>query len=233
MRQTVHLVANGHIDPVWLWEWPEGRSGDRRRIPFSLLSDTTRQVTALKCAEDGDHQAARQKHGHEGFVLHMEAAMNRPPKGRKRVRPKGRVSQARCGLCGRTARLRRTECCGNWICDDEDQYVPFSYARNSCARNHRRYTLCGFHHTEGHSGNWKDCPECREAFETEIYVCYGTNEYNFEMLENPPDYQPTAFFRCGRVISLGTDGYTQRDQGYLCLPCSDKEFPDLARALGR
>lgn len=24
MRRSVHLVCNAHIDPVWLWEWPEG-----------------------------------------------------------------------------------------------------------------------------------------------------------------------------------------------------------------
>ena len=29
-----------------------------------------------------------------------------------------------------------TPCCNNWICDDEDQYVLFSYAHNSCYRNH-------------------------------------------------------------------------------------------------
>lgn len=23
-RQTVHLICNAHLDPVWLWQWPEG-----------------------------------------------------------------------------------------------------------------------------------------------------------------------------------------------------------------
>jgi len=41
-----------------------------------------------------------------------------------------------CGLCGKKRKLTRTECCGQWICDDEDQYVLFSYAQNSCYRNH-------------------------------------------------------------------------------------------------
>src|ERR1039458_3867900 len=40
----------------------------------------------------------------------------------------------RCGLCGKKGKLTRTECCGQWICDDEDNYVVFSYARNSCHR---------------------------------------------------------------------------------------------------
>ena len=52
----------------------------------------------------------------------------------------------RCGLCGKTENLTKTECCGQWICDDEDQYVMFSFARNSCWRNHRRFTLCGYHY---------------------------------------------------------------------------------------
>src|SRR3990172_3143759 len=91
----------------------------------------------------------------------------------------------KCGLCGKTKKLTKTECCGQWICDDEDKYVIFSYARNSCYRNHRRYTLCAHHHAEEHGDDWKDCPECRNGFETEIYVYYGTNEFNFQKLENP------------------------------------------------
>lgn len=47
----------------------------------------------------------------------------------------------RCGLCGKKGELIKTECCGQWICDDEVDYVPFSYDRNSCSRNHRCYTL--------------------------------------------------------------------------------------------
>jgi hypothetical protein len=28
----------------------------------------------------------------------------------------------RCGLCGKHEQLTRTDCCGQWICDDEDNY---------------------------------------------------------------------------------------------------------------
>ena len=59
--------------------------------------------------------------------------------------------QPRCGLCGKTKNLTKMECCGNWICDDEHKYVMFSYARNSCHRNHLRYTLCGYHSYLSHS----------------------------------------------------------------------------------
>jgi hypothetical protein len=133
----------------------------------------------------------------------------------------------RCGLCGKTANLTKTPCCGQWICDDEDQYVPFSYARNSCHRNHSRFTLCSHHHAEEHGGRWQECPKCREAFKTEMYVWYGTNEYNFEKLENPPEYEPTLCSRCGRVINLGEDGYTTKGEDYWCEKCAAIEMSKL------
>src|SRR5437867_2386131 len=138
--------------------------------------------------------------------------------GQKPVDPS--AMERRCGLCGNTKRLTRTECCGRWICDDEDQYVLFSYARNSCSRNHRRFTLCGSHHEEGHSGRWQDCRECRASFETEMYVYFGTNEYNFEKLENPPKYDPTLCSTCGAVIPLSEGGYTMLGSDYWCADCA-------------
>ena len=135
----------------------------------------------------------------------------------KSVKPK-------CGLCGKTTNLTKTECCGQWICVDEDQYVPFSYARNSCYRNHRRYTLCGYHYTEGHPGDWKACSKCRDDFETEMYVYYGTNEYNFEKLENPPDYEPTRCAKCNTIINLGKDAFSMKAEKYFCIKCSDFDF---------
>jgi hypothetical protein len=138
-----------------------------------------------------------------------------------------RDTRPRCGLCGKTTRLTKTDCCGQWICDDEDQYVLFSYARNSCHRNHSRYTLCGHHYTEGHPGKWQECPTCRESFETEMYVYFGTNEYNFEKLANPPAYKPTKCARCKKVIRLGEDGYTITGTEYLCEVCSNREFAEM------
>jgi len=140
---------------------------------------------------------------------------------KKRGRPR-----LRCGLCGKTGKLARTECCGQVICDDEDQYVMFSYARNSCYRNHRRYTLCGYHYAEEHPGHWKTCPKCREDIETEMYVHLGTNEYNFEKLENPPDYEPTLCSKCGEIIVLADGGYSQRGDEYWCPQCTADKFGD-------
>ena len=146
-----------------------------------------------------------------------------PAKKRKKgPAPKPKRKQPRCGLCGKTKNLTRTECCDNWICDDEHNYVLFSYARNSCSRNHRRFTLCGFHHMEGHEGHWKDCPDCRDSFETEMYVWYGTNEYNFEKLVNPPPYEPTKCAGCGRVIRLGTETHSVSQGQYWCDVCTEQ-----------
>jgi hypothetical protein len=69
----------------------------------------------------------------------------------------------RCGLCGATENLIKTECCDKWICDDEDQYVLFLYARNSCHRNHRRLTVCSRHFSDEHPGGWQECVICRES----------------------------------------------------------------------
>jgi hypothetical protein len=131
-----------------------------------------------------------------------------------------------CGLCGGTENLTQTNCCGNWICDDESEYRLFSYARNSCSRNHRRLTLCAIHDGEGHEGQWQECQACRDMFETEIYVDYGTNKYNFETLVNPPKYESTRCADCKRVIRLASGGYSYDKDGYYCGKCSRKTFGD-------
>ncbi len=134
------------------------------------------------------------------------------------------AERARCGLCGKRGKLMKTECCGEWICDDEDEYVIFSYARNSCHRNHRRLTLCGYHHAEEHKGDWQNCKRCKESFETEMYVWYGTNEYNFVKLENPPAYEPTRCATCHRVIRLSEDAYSTLGENYFCEECTAQEI---------
>jgi len=137
----------------------------------------------------------------------------------KNRKAKSSKDSPRCGLCGKTGKLTKTHCCGQLICDDANQYVLFSYARNSCYRNHDRNTLCSYHYNEGHKGDWKDCQKCREDFETEMYVWYGTNEYNFEKLANPPKYEPTMCAKCGKIIKLSEDGYVISGREYLCGKC--------------
>ena len=127
--------------------------------------------------------------------------------------------EKRCRLCGKKGKLTKTACCNQWICDDVHKYVMFSYATNSCYRNHDHYSLCSFHHQEGHKGDWKTCQKCRKEFETEMYVWYGTNEFNFEKLANPPKYKPTKCAKCRTIINLGEDGYCQVQGQYLCEKC--------------
>ena len=122
-----------------------------------------------------------------------------------------------CGPCGRVGSLTRTECCNNLICDDER-----SYSRNGCLTRHDRFTLCGSHLNEGHAGAWQTCRKCCDEFETEIYVWYGTNQWNFVKLENPPSFRPTLCSTCGQRIRLGTDGYSALPDGRkLCERCDE------------
>ena len=139
-------------------------------------------------------------------------------KGAKR-KPAAKTGPA-CELCGKRGRVMRTECCGHVVCDDEDNYVMFSYARTSCARNHRRYTLCGYHFAERHHDRWQQCEKCLEGFEPEMVAWFGTNEFNFDKLENPPTFEPTLCSKCGRRIDLGNDGYSTKGGEYYCERCT-------------
>ena len=139
---------------------------------------------------------------------------------KKKKAPKVAIKKA-CGLCGKSGKLYRTACCDNWICDDHQKYQLFSYARNSCARNHDRYTICGVHHAEQHKGpDWQTCAKCREHYEKlEMFVWAATNEYNFTKLENPPAFDPTHCAKCKRVIHLAVEGYSINRGDYLCEDC--------------
>lgn len=140
-------------------------------------------------------------------------------KGSGPVSVKKQSQTPKCGLCGKRGRLTKTECCNEWICDDEDEYILFSYARNSCHRNHSRYTLCSYHYNEEHEGDWQECEECKEGFETEMYVWNGTNEHNFVKLKEVPKYKPTRCAECKRIIKLAEDGYVIAGEKYYCIGC--------------
>lgn len=137
-------------------------------------------------------------------------------------------SKKQCGLCGAIKDLARTDCCGQWICDDESQYKLFSYAHNSCSRNHRRYTLCGNHDAERHEGKWQECAPCREGIDTEMYVYYGTNAYNFEKLSNPPTFEPARCAKCKKIIGLGKNPYSVTRDGYYCKRCAGELIKSMS-----
>ena len=126
------------------------------------------------------------------------------------------INKPACGLCESTKKaLTKTSCCDNWICDDEQNYVIFSYARNSCSRNHRRYTLCAYHFNEGHAKKWQDCKTCHENFELPDYVDMGTNGYNFEVLKNPEKVTVTCV-HCKMTTNSVADFAYQTSKGYYC-----------------
>lgn len=125
----------------------------------------------------------------------------------------------KCGLCGNRDNLIKTECCNNWICNDEDQYVPFSFDNNSCYRNHDRHTICGIHYNEEHSGKWQDCQECKDMYEVEMYVYFATSNYNFAPLEDPPTYDPIKCYKCSKIIKLGFEDCSRTNKGYICAEC--------------
>lgn len=139
-----------------------------------------------------------------------------------------KIEKPKCGLCGKSKNLIKTPCCDEWICDDQHKYVAFSYAKNSCSRNHDRYTLCSFHHNEGHPGTWQDCKKCRKDFEPEMVTYFGTNEYNFKKMENPPEHKPTHCSRCSCIIKLGEGGYTLSNDKYFCDKCQPLPYLGLS-----
>lgn len=132
----------------------------------------------------------------------------------------------KCGICGSTTKkLTKTACCSNWICDDYGDYQMLSYARNSCARNHDRYTMCAAHYHEKHKGaDWRECSECRDHCETEMYVYFSTNEFNFVKLAKPPKFKPTHCNGCNRIIRLSKESYIQSGGGYYCVECGSKDI---------
>ena len=120
-----------------------------------------------------------------------------------------------CGLCGKRGKLMKTPCCNNWICDDVHEYKVFSYDTNSCYRNHDRYTLCAYHYNESHSGKWQDCKKCKKDLLIENYVDNGTNEFNFEKLQNAPKIEIKCN-NCGFQSDTLQDFAVQTSSGWFC-----------------
>jgi hypothetical protein len=120
-----------------------------------------------------------------------------------------------CGLCGKSENLTQTPCCGNWICDDAQEYVLFSYDTNSCYRNHDRYTLCATHHREDHPGTWQKCQKCKDEYPIENYVDFGTSDFNFEKLKNPPKVTIKCA-NCRFKSNTAQDFAYQTSKGWYC-----------------
>jgi hypothetical protein len=57
-----------------------------------------------------------------------------------------------------------------------------------------------------------------------MYVWYGTNEYNFVKLENPPSYEPTRCAKCGQVIKLVEESFSTLGSSHFCERCTMAQF---------
>lgn len=137
-------------------------------------------------------------------------------------------NKPKCGLCSSSKKaLTKTSCCNHWICDDEGTYVIFLYARNSCYRNHDRYTLCSYHFHEKHKDVWQNCKICKASFDTPDYVSMGTNEYNFEVLKNPQKFSIPCV-NCGFTADTLDAFSLQTSSGYYCTKekCQKAGFTD-------
>ncbi len=73
-----------------------------------------------------------------------------------------------CQFCGDDdVPLVKTPCCEKWICCDT---AFFSFRGGDyCQYEHERFSLCFFHHNEGHLGHWQDCDECRKDLGDQEY----------------------------------------------------------------
>ena len=78
-RPILHLIGNSHIDPVWLWQWPEGyqeiramifghaftfeheRIGVSVSLGVAQLADTNRDPEQF--TESADKKLYEAKHG--------------------------------------------------------------------------------------------------------------------------------------------------------------------------
>ena len=76
--------------------------------------------------------------------------------------------------------LTRTNCCNNWICNDEHTYKLNTFSLHSCMRNHSKYTICALHYSNNHKGEWKKCQKCIGEYDKNVYNDRCTNKYNFE-----------------------------------------------------
>ena len=57
-----------------------------------------------------------------------------------------------------------------------------TFLKNSCRRNHDKYTFCGQHSREKHIGDWKKCKICKNQNSDVDYTNLSTNNFNFEKL---------------------------------------------------
>ena len=118
---------------------------------------------------------------------------------------KPKSEKPRAASCSKTGKLRKTQCCGNWVCDDHDKYVPFSYAQKQLQPGiMTTIPSAGIITMKGMEATGKTARNAATYFETEMYVWYGTNDYNFEKLETRPSSNRLTALSVGRSFVWAT-----------------------------
>jgi hypothetical protein len=200
-------------------KWEDLYERDKERYEREMKEDGL-PLLADKKAKTEAKQKGDKKAGY-GKKSEKDANKGKKSTDDKDKRKKDMESNKKaCGLCGKTKRLTKTECCNNWICDDQDKYVLFSYATNTCNRNHDRYTLCSSHYHEEHEGKWQDCQKCKESFKLEDYAYYVTNDFNFEKLKDAPNVRIKCV-KCDFESDTIEDFAVGSSEGWYCGNCQE------------
>jgi len=139
-----------------------------------------------------------------------------------------------CKLCSKgwnEVRLRRTSCCKQVVCDNEDEYQMFSYSRKFCNRSHNRYTLCGYHGHDQECKKNKDWRLCAECVKSDIPASVadklwrGLNSYNiYPMLSQdvPKHSLCETCCKCHKKFISGAEGCSHSREGISCLRCNTR-----------
>lgn len=137
-----------------------------------------------------------------------------------------------CKLCSKgwsDVNLRRTNCCKQVVCNNDDEYQMFSYSRKFCNRSHDRYTLCGYHGNERECKNYRDwrlcneCVKCDDPIRVADKLWRGLNAYNiYPMLSKdvPRHSLCDTCSKCKKKFISGVEGSTHSRDGVSCPRCN-------------
>ncbi|CAG9461829.1 unnamed protein product [Pedinophyceae sp. YPF-701] len=241
---SAQLEEKRREDPhrmVWIPKRCEAQGCDKREN----LSTCARCACVMYCCGDcqkadwGRHKKEC-KHlaelGVWGYPFTDEQSLKQHPLAPARAtgkdaRPRrtGPQPPRACTMCGSTRKLKRLECCGEWICDAQDDYVMFSYSRDFCDRNHERYTRCASHANDKHRGDWRTCKECASLGEDDLgRNWHATCGYNFvpPLEKDCPkgEMLTETCVECKRRLFPGLEKYSRSfmpvANPYTCQECS-------------
>ena len=105
-----------------------------------------------------------------------------------------KVPGQHCRFCGDpSVPLIKTKCCNEFICCDK-KTVSFR-GGGFCQFEHEHNSMCYFHYSEKHSGEWETCQEC-QTFWKETQGQYIQGEMPKKKLhETPKDRNAAKIYR--------------------------------------